>query len=472
MNAIRGKAFVLGDNVDTDQIIPAQYMNLVPTIPDEYRELGRHALEGLPGGSARFMGEGEPASEFSVVIAGRNFGCGSSREHAPIALGAAGVKAVVAESYARIFFRNTTATGELYPLESQERLCERIQTGDEVEVDPEKAEIRHIASGLAFPLKPLGAVGPVIEAGGLFGYARQSGMIEPTGAPVTRVIAIANQKGGVGKTTTVINLAAGLAELGQRVLVVDMDPQCNATSGLGLFPTQGGSLYRALLGEAEALGLIVSCPVQGVDVIPSELDLAGAEVELARADAYLHGFSRAMAPVVETGRYDFILVDCPPSLGILTMNALAGAHSALVPMQCEYYALEGLSVIVNLIHRLHDSQANTKLALGGIIMTMFDPRTRLSSDVVKEVRRHFPECLYETVVPRNVRVSEAPSFGRPVLHYDPHSTGARAYRSLAEEMMKRFGIEFEKAEAKKAPKRTPLFTIHTITSAGSDNSPS
>jgi 3-isopropylmalate/(R)-2-methylmalate dehydratase small subunit len=174
---IRGKVYVLQDNVDTDQIIPARYLNLVPTLPDEYRKLGSHALAGLPETFPRFVAPGREESVYRVLVAGKNFGCGSSREHAPIALGAAGVRAVVAESYARIFFRNAVATGELYPLETGERLCDRMVTGDTVEIDLAAASLSHERLGRSFRLKPLGAVAPVIEAGGIFGYARSTGMI-------------------------------------------------------------------------------------------------------------------------------------------------------------------------------------------------------------------------------------------------------------------------------------------------------
>jgi 3-isopropylmalate/(R)-2-methylmalate dehydratase small subunit len=174
---IRGPAYVLGDNIDTDQIIPAQYLNLVPTIPDEYRKLGSYAMAGLPDACIPFVPDGASLSPYRVIVAGRNFGCGSSREHAPICLGAAGVHAVVAESYARIFFRNAVATGELYPLESSERICECVKTGDEVEVDVGAAVLVHIPSGRRYELKPLGAVAPVVEAGGIFEYARAAGMI-------------------------------------------------------------------------------------------------------------------------------------------------------------------------------------------------------------------------------------------------------------------------------------------------------
>ena len=179
--AIRGRVYVLGDNIDTDLIIPAQFLNLVPTISEEYRKLGSLAFAGLPDTYSPFVKSGAAKSEYRIVIAGRNFGCGSSREHAPICMGAAGVKAVVAESYARIFFRNAVATGELFPFESQTRVCDLFATGDEAEIDASGSQLRKIASGQAFGLKPLGAVGPVVEAGGLFGYARATGMIPRKG---------------------------------------------------------------------------------------------------------------------------------------------------------------------------------------------------------------------------------------------------------------------------------------------------
>ncbi|MDD4870715.1 MAG: ParA family protein [Kiritimatiellae bacterium] len=253
----------------------------------------------------------------------------------------------------------------------------------------------------------------------------------------TRVVAVANQKGGVGKTTTVINLAACLAYLGKKVLVIDLDPQSNSTSGLGLPPQKDTSLYRALLGESSIVTMIQNTPFQNLDIIPSELDLAGSEVYIARQDNYNHCFNTALGPLLVKDYYDVILVDCPPSLGILTMNALTASHSILIPIQCEYYALEGLSVIARLVQQLRDSGANPRLDIEGIVMTMFDGRTNLSDQVVDEVRKHFSEKIYETVIPRNVRLSEAPSFGKPVIHYDWHSTGAKAYMLLAQEFAKR-----------------------------------
>ena len=249
----------------------------------------------------------------------------------------------------------------------------------------------------------------------------------------TRVIAVANQKGGVGKTTTVINLAASLAEMGRTVLVIDVDPQANATSGLGVAIQEGISLYPALIGAADIADMVQATPYKNLNIIPSELDLAGAEVEIARMDNHLHCFRNTLRRVLESAVFDYVILDCPPSLGILMTNALAAAHSVVVTMQCEYYAMEGLSVITNLIRKLHDSGANPNLELEGILMTMFDGRTNLATDVVNEVRAHFGEQVYATAIPRNIRVSEAPSFGRPVVDYARSSSGAKAYCEFAKE---------------------------------------
>lgn len=260
----------------------------------------------------------------------------------------------------------------------------------------------------------------------------------PGSAPVgVQKFAVANQKGGVGKTTTVINLAAALAERGRRVLVIDFDPQANATSGLGMERQDGVSAYRALLGQSPLTEVIRATQVPHLDVVPSEINLAGAEVELPSLDGYLHRLAEALEPIAKTGSYEFILVDCPPSLGILTMNALTAADGILIPIQCEYYALEGLTIIVDLVRRLREERANPRLEIQGIVMTMYDGRTRLSSQVVEEVRRHFGERAYTTVIPRNVRITEAPSHGKPVLLYDPRCPGSAAYRALADEFLAR-----------------------------------
>lgn len=253
----------------------------------------------------------------------------------------------------------------------------------------------------------------------------------------TKTIAFANQKGGVGKTTTAINIAACMAEQGQRVLVIDLDPQANATSGLGLPKQAGGSIYDALLEEVSVMEVIKQTAYKNLDVIPSELDLAGAEVDIARKENYLHCLNEVLRPVVDSARYDLIFFDCPPSLGILFMNALTAADSVIIPIQCEYYALEGLSVITGILQQLAESGTNPGLHLEGIAMTMYDSRTSLARQVVREVNDHFPRAVYETVIPRSVRISEAPSHGLPVIEYDPESYNALVFRKLAREILKR-----------------------------------
>ncbi len=253
----------------------------------------------------------------------------------------------------------------------------------------------------------------------------------------TKVIAFANQKGGVGKTTTVVNLAACLAERGQKMLVVDLDPQANATSALGIEKQPGHSVYATLLGESTLQEEIIGTLVKHLDLIPSELDLAGAEVDIARSAHYLHCFKNALAPLLALNHYNYIFIDCPPSLGILTSNALTAAHAMIIPVQCEYLALEGLSMITKMIDQLRDSNANPELTLDGIVMTMFDGRTRLALQVIEEVRKHFGDKLYPAFIPRTIRLSEAPSFGQPIILYDSRGTGAQAYRALAKEFLRR-----------------------------------
>jgi chromosome partitioning protein len=253
----------------------------------------------------------------------------------------------------------------------------------------------------------------------------------------TPVIVIANQKGGVGKTTTAVNLSACVAERRKKVLLIDLDPQANATSGVGLDKKAGFSIYNVLLGEGRLEDLIQTTSLDRLDLVASEVDLAGAEIDVARSDRYLHRFKEAVTPLRDAGRYDYIFVDCPPSLGILTMNALTAAESILIPIQCEYYALEGLSVITRLVQQLRDGGANPSLQIEGIVMTMYDMRTNLSQQVVQEVTNHFGDKLFETLIPRSIRLSEAPSFGKPIITYDKHCTGAAAYRQLAREFLKR-----------------------------------
>lgn len=252
----------------------------------------------------------------------------------------------------------------------------------------------------------------------------------------TRVIAVANQKGGVGKSTTAVSLGAALAELGYRVLVVDLDPQGNASTGLGIrHERREITVYDVLAAEAPVAGAVVRTPIEGLDAIPSTIDLAGAEIELVSQFSRELRLRRALEPLKD-GVYDFVLLDCPPSLGLLTVNALAAADELIVPIQCEYYALEGLGQLLRNV-RLVQQNVNPGLHLTGIVLTMYDPRTKLSEQVVQEVRRFFGDRVYQTVIPRTVRLSEAPGFGQPITVYDPRSRGAECYRALAREVAAR-----------------------------------
>jgi chromosome partitioning protein len=256
----------------------------------------------------------------------------------------------------------------------------------------------------------------------------------------TKVIAVANQKGGVGKTTTAVNLAACLAADGQRVLLFDLDPQANATSGIGLPKVEGASAYQVLLGEGNLLEKIKPTAYERLEAIPSEVDLCAADLELARLENHLLRVAQALQPVRDSGRFDIVLLDCPPSLGILSLNAFTACDGILVPLQCEYYALEGISMMNHVLDQLRAAGVNPRLNIFGVVMTMFDGRTKLSNEVVEEVRKLLGAKVFETVIPRTTRLAEAPSFGQPIIYYDKYSSGAAAYQLLAQEVMARLAL--------------------------------
>jgi chromosome partitioning protein len=248
------------------------------------------------------------------------------------------------------------------------------------------------------------------------------------------IYAIANQKGGVGKTTTAVNVAACIAEAGYATLLVDIDAQANATVGLGMPKDRTPSVYDVLAGDARAGDALVETDIENLRLLPAHPDLAGAAMELPRQPGSETRLRDALAPVRE--RFAFVLLDCPPSLGPLTVNALVAADRAIVPVQTEYFALEGLAGLLDTL-QLIQRELNPRLAVAGMLLTMHDGRTRLARDVEREVREHFPALVFDTVIPRNVRIGEAPSFGRPVIHHDPHCPGADAYFSLAREVAAR-----------------------------------
>ena len=255
----------------------------------------------------------------------------------------------------------------------------------------------------------------------------------------TKVIAVANQKGGVGKTTTAVNVSACLAATGKTVLLLDIDPQANATSGVGLEKTEGASAYSPLMGEGLLADKIKKTAFERLSVVPSEVDLCSAELELVRTENHLHRVRLALEPIRASGQFDIVIIDCAPSLGILTLNAFAAADNLLVPLQCEYYALEGMSMIHRVMGQLRDSNVNSGLVLLGVLMTMYDGRTNLSQQVVAEVRKHFGPAVFDTVIPRTTRLAEAPSHGQPIIHYDKYSAGAAAYEVLTQEVLARLG---------------------------------
>lgn len=250
-----------------------------------------------------------------------------------------------------------------------------------------------------------------------------------------KIIALANQKGGVGKTTTTINLAASLATLKQKVLIVDADPQANASSGLGIdVKAHGLSIYQCLLDGIDATTAICSTAVKNLDIIPSHIDLVGAEIEMVNMDDRDVVLRKVLSPLKNS--YDYILIDCSPSLGLITVNSLTAADSVIIPVQCEYFALEGISKLLNTI-KIIKSKLNPELAIEGFLLTMFDSRLRLANQVYQEVKRHFEVMVFNTVIQRNVKLSEAPSYGQPVLLYDPESKGTLNHLELAKELIKK-----------------------------------
>ena len=263
----------------------------------------------------------------------------------------------------------------------------------------------------------------------------------------SQLIAVVNQKGGVGKTTTTVNLAACLAAMGKRVLLVDLDSQANATSGLGIDKTPGASIYGPLLGEGGLESRILSTAFENLDLVPSEVDLCGAEMELTRVEGHLFRMKKLIGDLRSKGNYEVVLFDCPPSLALITLNAFVAADWLIVPLQCEYYSLEGIATLTRVRKQLRDAGSNTRLEILGIVMTMFDARTRLSAQVVRDVEHHFGERVFRTRIPRTVRLAEAPSHGKPIIHYDRYSAGSAAYENLAREVAERL----EEAARNNAP---------------------
>ncbi|AAP12336.1 sporulation initiation inhibitor protein Soj [Bacillus tropicus] len=248
-----------------------------------------------------------------------------------------------------------------------------------------------------------------------------------------KIIAIANQKGGVGKTTTSVNLGAGLAQVGKKVLLVDIDAQGNATTGVGIEKSElDQCIYNVLVEDADVQGVIQKTATENLDVLPATIQLAGAEIELVPTISREVRLQRALQPVRD--EYDYIIIDCPPSLGLLTINALTAADSVIIPVQCEYYALEGLSQLLNTV-RLVQKHLNKNLAIQGVLLTMLDARTNLGIQVIDEVKKYFRDKVYRSIIPRNVRLSEAPSHGKPIMQYDAKSRGAEVYIDLAEEVI-------------------------------------
>lgn len=255
------------------------------------------------------------------------------------------------------------------------------------------------------------------------------------------VFSVANQKGGVGKTTTAIHLAAALAKMKIPTLLIDLDPQANATSALGLEKEPGGSLYDVFAGEAQAVEKIEPTGRENLYIIRSEIDLAAVEVELGQREGYLGVLKDMLEPLVQSGQFRAIIIDSPPSLGMISMNALAAADYLLITLQCEYLAMEGLGQILKVLGDIKNSGANPKLELGGIIMTMYDLRTNLCRQVVDEVEDHFEDAQFDTLIPRTIRLGEAPSFGQTLFEYDPENPACSAFVRLAKEVVKRFNLK-------------------------------
>lgn len=283
----------------------------------------------------------------------------------------------------------------------------------------------------------------------------------------TKIIAIANQKGGVGKTTTVVNLAAALSARKRAVLVVDLDPQAHATLGLGLEKQQGISLYPVLLGEKPIEDVIQPTKWNNLNVIPSEVDLAGAELEFGAREDRLEMIRNALAPVRDAGAFDYIILDCPPSLGIVMTSSLVASDGVLIPIQAEFLAMDGLALITSSIERIRQS-VNPSLDLNGIVFTMVNSQAKLTHDVMDEVRTHFADKVYETAIPRNVRVSEAPSMGTPVVFLDPRSKGAESYKAFAWEFMAKNPTRFDAAP--RAPEAVPAM-VHSNEVLSAESAP-